>query len=111
MAFCPKCRQTMDSMDTVCPHCGYDFPDTASDDSQSQKPRRHFIILVIGSLLFLVCFISQTFEVIVWSSNPGEAAVKNTAALLHGLQQLGVYLVFVALLFGHRWLRSARPRR
>ncbi len=26
MAFCPKCKGEMGSGDTVCPHCGYDFP-------------------------------------------------------------------------------------
>jgi hypothetical protein len=26
MAFCPKCKEVMSVMETICPHCGYDFP-------------------------------------------------------------------------------------
>lgn len=26
MSYCPKCSGTMNATDTVCPHCGYDFP-------------------------------------------------------------------------------------
>lgn len=25
MAFCPKCRQPIDAMAIICPHCGHDF--------------------------------------------------------------------------------------
>src|SRR4051812_47242674 len=110
MAFCPKCNQTMGSLDPACPHCGYDFADTIVAESASRPRRWHFLVLVVGSLLFMVFFVGQTSEVIVWSSNPGEAAAKNTARLLCGLQLLGAYVVFVAVVFGHRWLRSPRER-
>ena len=33
MAFCPKCQHAMDTMGSVCPHCGYDFPMEGVDPS------------------------------------------------------------------------------
>src|SRR5947209_3580741 len=34
MAFCPRCRRDMGQTDTVCPHCGYDFPDLPAGSRQ-----------------------------------------------------------------------------
>jgi hypothetical protein len=31
MAFCPRCRGAMGWRDTVCSHCGYDFPPRGTD--------------------------------------------------------------------------------
>lgn len=72
--------------------------------------RTHFIVLLVGSVLFLVRFILQTWDVIVWSSEPGGAADRNTANLLRAMQLLGVYVVFAVLVLGHGLL-SGRPVR
>jgi len=31
MAFCPDCKGLMGQTDTVCPHCGHDFPGDEGD--------------------------------------------------------------------------------
>ncbi len=63
----------------------------------------HFLILIGGSLLFLVLFRSETGTATIWSSNPAEAAVDNNLRLLSGVRLIGVFVVFVVLVFG-RWL-------
>ena len=70
---------------------------------------RHFLVLVCGSLVFLVLFIRETMEHVVWSSVPGDAAAKNTSRLLSAVGLLGVYCVFAVLVLGHGLLR--RPTR
>jgi hypothetical protein len=68
--------------------------------------KRHFIVLVVGSLLFLVLFIRATIQIVLRSSaGPGAAADENTASLLGGLQLLGIYCVFAVLVLGHGLLR------
>lgn len=45
MALCPRCKGQMGMMDTICPHCKYDFP---SDDS---LPHAGASVLVGAQLL------------------------------------------------------------
>ena len=67
---------------------------------------RHFLVLVVGSLIFLVLFIRETMDVVFGTSRgPGDAADRNTASLLGGLQLLGTYCVFAVLVLGHGLLR------
>ncbi len=73
--------------------------------------RTHFVILVVGSILFLVRFVTQTWEQIVWSSDPSAGAARNTAHILNGLQSLGIYIVFAALVIAHGILpRKSKAR-
>ena len=70
---------------------------------------RHFLVLVFGSVVFLVLFVRETVEHVYWSSAPGDAAAKNTSHLVGAVQLLGVYGVFAVLVLGHGLLR--RPTR
>lgn len=67
--------------------------------------KSHFILLVCGSLIFLFFLVRETHESVVWSSDPGGAAAKNTAHLLIAVQWIGAYCVFSALVIGHGVLR------
>jgi len=63
MAFCPKCNGEMNLADPVCPHCGYDFPNTttASDRASRRFPYSPFadLALVAASIAaFLGCLIT-----------------------------------------------------
>ena len=61
----------------------------------------HFIILVAGTVLFLICLLQITGRVMVSSSVAGEAAAENSSSLISALQIAGMYIAFVALLIGH----------
>ncbi len=99
MAFCPKCKQTMGTMDVVCAHCGFDFPEANASTPLAPPGRWHFPILVAGSLVFLVYLAGQTGE------------ITTLVSLLNGLRLLGAYIAFVAVVFGHRCLRLPTIRR
>ena len=49
-ATCPKCRQQMSVMATVCPHCSYDFPETSSD----LAPRRGIAYSAVADLALVI---------------------------------------------------------
>ncbi len=47
MAFCPKCRGSIGSLDIVCAHCGYDFP--SEPERPAQFSVRSLLILTVAA--------------------------------------------------------------
>lgn len=68
--------------------------------------KKHFAVLVSGSILFLLFFYASTHIVMIGSSVPDEAATFNSGQTLIAIRLLGLYIVFVALLIGHAILIS-----
>ena len=63
--------------------------------------RKHFVALVIGSLLFLIRVISMTWTRTVGGSDPAAVAAMNSAIVIELLGLFGMYAVFVVLILGH----------
>jgi hypothetical protein len=60
MAYCPRCNSPMGQLDTVCPNCGYDFPDAGSGprSSAGSSPTRWLRTAV---LVLLALFLGPLF--------------------------------------------------
>jgi hypothetical protein len=61
MAFCPECGGTMGQTETVCPQCGYDFPE-AGPGKLARLKRAGWIyspiadgVLVVGQIVMGLC--------------------------------------------------------
>lgn len=75
--------------------------------------RKHFIVLVVGSVIFLIALVRATWERWLGGSDSGLAAARNSAAVLDALQVFGLYVVFAVLVLAHALLprRSVRVGR
>lgn len=88
MAFCPECMGAMASVEIVCPHCGYDFPDV-----QGSKPRTGFAYSVLADAALVVSMIAAGLGSVL-------TALATVAALLAGeliTAVMGVIGVFLQL--------------
>lgn len=98
MAYCPECKGEMTATATVCPHCGFDFPDTGET---STGARQGLAYSPLADLVLLVSTIAAALGV-------GGAALATVAALIQGqflygllvgpvavFLQLGMLIVFL----------------
>ena len=74
MAHCPKCSAEMGVRDTICPHCGYDFP-----EPKTPTRRLWLHLLLIGVIVLVVVF---------FRDNPVVAAVIGICGILFYLSLL-----------------------
>ena len=95
MAFCPKCNEEIGVSETLCPHCGYDFPATP------QAPQRGGFLytplaelaLVIGQLAAGVAGLG-ILVVIVRALRAKEWTTALVECPLAFLVLLGVFVAF-----------------
>ena len=59
MAFCPKCKGTMDTTEIVCPHCGFDFPPTS--DWQPNDSRDSFVWSPLAEMALTISSVAAVF--------------------------------------------------
>ena len=72
--------------------------------------RKHFVVLIVGSVLFLVRLQMLTWEIWVGGSDPAAVAARNSARALEVLGLLGLYAVFAVLVIGHALLPRPSAR-
>jgi hypothetical protein len=77
MANCPRCKALMDQMATICPACGYDFPESTPARAESSREG-----LMYSTLATLALIVGQ---------------------IVAGLACLGSLVVSVLALFGGQW--------
>lgn len=63
--------------------------------------RKHFAVLLIGSIIYVIILIGQTSGYLVASTGPGGATRENVIILIEALRALGLYIVFATLVIGH----------
>jgi uncharacterized protein (DUF983 family) len=79
MPNCPKCKSPLTQTEATCSQCGYDFPHTQPKASAVQFSW-HFFAVIVTSVVFLIASGMQ-------------------------LELTNLYLVFLAIVFGHKLLR------
>jgi hypothetical protein len=70
--------------------------------------RMHFIILIVGSLIFIPCFFHQVQS--LGSTDAGNEGIILLAvwSIQRGLKVIAVYIVFAALTLGHAILQRRK---
>ncbi len=86
MAYCPKCKGEMKAQDTVCSHCGYDFP----LEPEPRLKRTGFFYSAWAEIALMAGAIVAAFGCVVW-------AVASVAAVILGNYLQG--LVFYPISF------------
>jgi hypothetical protein len=56
MANCPRCKAVMDQMATICPACGYDFPEPPR--ARSETSREGFMYSTLATVALIVAQIA-----------------------------------------------------
>ncbi len=100
MAFCPNCKGEMPTTAVVCPHCGYDFPDTGSP-TEVLREGEGFAYSPLANVALMISSIAAALGCGV-AILVGIAAVSH-GDLFHGLVlaplgfflQLGLLVVFL----------------
>lgn len=88
MAYCPQCKGDMTATAIVCPHCGYDFPDTGET---SKGPRTGFAYSPLADIALIVSMIAAVLGAC-------GAALVTIIALVHGQFVYGLFVGPIAFL-------------
>ena len=74
MAFCPECGGEIDAMETLCPHCDYDFPNRSLETRRAERGELAYsfaadlpigawiVLIVIGLFGTLAAAVAILFE-------------------------------------------------
>jgi hypothetical protein len=71
MAYCPECKGEMNATDSVCPHCGHDFP--SSSDAKKRQGIEYSaladlalivggVVAAINCVIAIVIMLASIFE-------------------------------------------------
>ena len=88
MAFCPKCKGEMRATDTVCPHCGYDFPAVAN---ASARATRSFPYSPLADLALIAATFAAALGCLI-------TLIAGVMALLNGALLYALVVVPIAFL-------------
>lgn len=96
MAYCPKCKGEMAAMETVCPHCGYDFPVQAARREGIAYSRLADIALLVCTIVSGIGCVVVIFAVVA-AILEGHLLIALIVGPIVFLEQLGLFVVFVRI--------------
>ena len=98
MAFCPQCKKEMGQTETICPHCGYDFPivePEPPEPSGMAYSNLAEIALVVGEVAAIIGAIaSLSYAAILLLSLD---IISGLIAVIGGLLSVANFVVFARI--------------